>query len=74
MTLERSSDLSEPQEQMKGMVFFFFLKTFIYLFVRDRERERRRDTGRGRSRLPARSPIWDLIPDPGMVFIRVSDQ
>ena len=29
-----------------------------------RDRERGRDIGRGRSRLPARSWMWDLIPDP----------
>ena len=33
-------------------------------FMRDKERERGRDIGRGRSRLPARSPMWDSIPDP----------
>ena len=27
-----------------------------------RRRERGRDIGRGRSRLPAGSPMWDLIP------------
>ena len=30
-----------------------------------RDRERGRDTGRGRSRLPTRSPMWNLIPDSG---------
>ena len=40
---------------------FFFL--IFYLFMRDNERDR--DTGRGRSRLYARSPVWDSIPDPG---------
>ena len=29
-----------------------------------RDRERGRDTGRGRSRIPAGSPMWDLIPGP----------
>ena len=44
-------------------------KDFIYLFIRDthRERERSRDLGRGRSRLHAGSPMWDLIPDPGIM-------
>ena len=36
-------------------------KDFIYLFMRDTERGR--DIGRGRSRLPARSPMWDLISE-----------
>ena len=36
-----------------------FLKK-IYLFMRGRGR----DIGRGRSRLPANSPMWDLILDP----------
>ena len=27
-----------------------------------RDTQRGRDTGRGRSRLPAGSPMWDLIP------------
>ena len=43
---------------------FFFFKDFIYLFMRVTERERGGDIGRGRSRLPARSSMWDLIPDP----------
>ena len=29
--------------------------------MKDIERERGRDIGRGRSRLPAGSPMWDLI-------------
>ena len=41
--------------------FFFFLKV---LFIHERHRERGRDMGRGRSRLPARSLMWDSIPDP----------
>ena len=41
-------------------LLFFFLR--FYLFMRDTERGK--DTGRGRSRLPARSLIWDLIPNP----------
>ena len=32
----------------------------------DTHGERGRDTGRGRNRLPVRSPMWDLIPDPGI--------
>ena len=31
-----------------------------------RDTQRGRDTGRRRSRLPAGSPMWDLIPDPGI--------
>ena len=42
----------------------YFLIAFIYLFMRDTERERGRDTDRGRSRLPAGSPMRDLIPIP----------
>ena len=34
--------------------------------MRDTDRERGRDLGRGRSRLHARSPTWDSIPDPGI--------
>ena len=34
--------------------------------MRDREKERGGDTGRGRSRLPAGSPMWDSIRDPGI--------
>ena len=44
-------------------LLFFFLK--IYLFIDERHREWARDTGRGRSRLPAGSPMWDSILDPG---------
>ena len=29
-----------------------------------RDIQRGRDTGRGRSRIPAGSPMWDLIPGP----------
>ena len=36
--------------------------------MRDTERERGRDIGRGRSRLPARSLMWDLILDPGIML------
>ena len=43
-----------------GLQKKFFLR--FYLFIHKRQRERGRDTGRGRSRLPARSPMWDLIP------------
>ena len=45
-----------------------FLKDFIYLLMRDTERETGRDIGRGRSRLPARNPMWDSIPDPGITL------
>ena len=38
----------------------------FYLFIYGRYTERGRDIGRGRSRLPARSPIWDSILDPGI--------
>ena len=31
-----------------------------------RDTERGRDIGRGKRRLPARSPMWDSIPDPGI--------
>ena len=59
----------------KIIMFFIFLR--FYLFMRDpererdrdREREKGRDTGRGRSRLHAGSPTWDLIwglQDPGL--------
>ena len=41
---------------------FFLKKDFIYLFIHERHTERGRDTGRGRSRLPAGSPMRDLIP------------
>ena len=41
----------------------FFFKDFIHLFMRDTERGR--DMDRGRSRLPARSPMWDLISGQG---------
>ena len=41
---------------------FVCFKDFIYLFMRDTERDR--DLGRGRSRIPAGSPVWDLIPGP----------
>ena len=37
----------------------------IYLFMWDTEKGR--DTGRGRSGLPARSLMWDSIPDPGIM-------
>ena len=40
--------------------FFFFLR--FYLFSHERHTERGRDIGRGRSRLPAGSPMRDLIP------------
>ena len=55
---------------MVRVVFLFvcLFKDFIYLFMRDREREKGRDTGRERSRLPTRSPMWDLIPDPGVTL------
>ena len=43
-------------------LYFFFFK--FYLFMRDTERDR--DTGRGRSRLPAGTPMWDLILDTGI--------
>ena len=33
---------------------------------RHTERQRGRDTGRGRSRLHASSPMWNLIPNPGI--------
>ena len=39
---------------------YVFLR--FYLFMRDTQRSR--DIGRERSRLPARSPMWDLIPGP----------
>ena len=42
----------------------FLKKDFIYLFMRDTEKETGRDTGRGRSRVPAGSPMWDLILGP----------
>ena len=45
------------------MDFFFFFKID---FIHERDRERGTDTGRGRSRLLARSPMGDLIPDPGI--------
>ena len=41
------------------MLYFIFLKDFIYLFMM--ERERGRDTGRGRSRTHAGSLMWDSI-------------
>ena len=40
--------------------YFFFKILFIY----ERHRERGRDTARGKNRLPAGSPMWDLIPGP----------
>ena len=40
---------------------FFFFKI---LLIHERHKERRRDKGRGRSRLPAGSPMWNLIPGP----------
>ena len=45
----------------------FFFKDFIYLFMRDTEREKGRDIGRGRSRHPTGSPMWDSIPDHGIM-------
>ena len=44
------------------MLFFFFLR--FYLFIRERHRQRGRNKGRGRSRLPVMSLVWDLIPGP----------
>ena len=41
------------------IVYFYFLKDFIYLIMRAREREA--ETGRERSRLHAGSPMWDSI-------------
>ena len=32
-----------------------------------RDTHRGRDIGRGRSRLLARCPMWDSIPDPGIM-------
>ena len=40
-----------------------FLITILFMRERDRDRERGRKLVRERSRLPTRSPIWDLIPD-----------
>ena len=48
--------------QFYFFILFYFLR--FYLSIPERYRERDRDTGRGRSRLPARSLMWDLIPDP----------
>ena len=45
-------------------LFSFFNKDF-YLFILERHRKRERDTGQERSRLPAGSPMWDSILDPG---------
>ena len=39
-----------------------------YLFICERYRERGKDLGRGRSKLHARSPMWDLIPNPGIML------
>ena len=36
--------------------------------MRDTETERHGDTGRGKSRLLAESPMWDLIPDSGIMI------
>ena len=41
-----------------------FLFLIFYLFIHERHTERGRDTDRGRSRLPAGSPMWDLILGP----------
>ena len=46
-----------------GELILNFLKRF-YLFIHERQWERDRDTGRGSSRLHARSPMRDPIPDP----------
>ncbi|XP_022277081.1 protein C1orf43 homolog isoform X2 [Canis lupus baileyi] len=46
---------------------FFLFFFFKILFIHKRHRERGRDIGRGRSRLPAGSPMWDLILDPGIM-------
>ena len=52
-----------PKKSVKVFrITVFFFKDFIYLFMRDTERGR--DIGRGRSRLPAGSPMRDLIPGP----------
>ena len=44
------------------ILFFFFLR--FYLFIHEKHRERGRDTGSGRSRFPAGRPMWGLIPGP----------
>ena len=46
---------------LSPVLFFFFLR--FYLFIHKRHREGGRNKGRGkRSRLRAGSPMWDLIP------------
>ena len=35
--------------------------------MRDTKRETCRNIGRGRSRLLAGSPMWDWVPDPGIM-------
>ena len=52
---------SKTRVLTSSIVFYDFL---IYLLMRQRERERGRDTGRGRTRLPARSPMQNLILGP----------
>ena len=48
---------SSPQKQ--PLLFFFFLR--FYLFIHERHTKRGRDTGRERSRLHAGSLMWDSI-------------
>ena len=57
-----------PLSLYSDLLYFswlMFLKDlFIYSWETEREKEKGRDTGKGRSRLPARSRMWDSIPDP----------
>ena len=43
------------------LLIFLFFKNILFIHGRHRERQRHR---KRRSRLPARSPMWDLVLDP----------
>ena len=47
--------------------FFFFFFKILFIYSCEIQRERSRDIGRGRSSFPARSPMWSLIPDLGIM-------
>ena len=50
----------------EDILVFLFKKKFLFIYSWGTQRGRGRDTGTGRSRLPAGSPMWDSIPDPGI--------